>query len=192
MTKIYTRTGDTGETGLYSSGRVRKDDMRMNAIGSVDELNCALGVVRAHIREVKRKEELSAASKLDYVLCRVQNELFMVGADLATVHEAARTTIPRVTGEHIVFLEKTIDAFTEGLPQLTQFILPGISLIASQLHHARAIARRAEREIIALRDAGPVGECIVPYMNRLSDTLFTLARWINKEQGCDEYLWEKS
>lgn len=191
MAKIYTRTGDTGETGLYGSGRVSKDDQRMMAIGSIDELNSVLGIARAYVREVTRKEELKAVSKLDYVLRRMQNELFTVGADLATVHEPARASVPQVTGEHVAFLEKTIDAFSEGLPELTQFILPGISLIAAQLHHARTVARRAEREVIALRRVGPVGEFLVPYLNRLSDALFTLARWINKEQGCDEYLWEK-
>ena len=104
MTKIYTRTGDAGETGLYGSGRVGEDDQRMMAIGSIDELNSVLGIARAHIREVVRKEQLESVSKLDYVLRRMQNELFTVGADLATVHEPSRTSIPQVTTEPVGFL----------------------------------------------------------------------------------------
>ena len=189
--KIYTRTGDDGETALYGSGRVGKDHIRMQAIGMIDELNSIIGVVRAEIRREKRKEYLEAVTKLDYVLRRVQNELFTVGADLATTEEKARESVPQVGQEHVEFLEKTIDVFSEGLPELKQFILPGISVIAAQLHYARTVCRRAERVVLALGRRDAIGDQIIPYLNRMSDCLFTLARWINQEQGEDEYLWEK-
>lgn len=189
--KIYTRTGDTGDTSLYGSGRVGKDHIRMQAIGAVDELNSVLGVARAHIRQTEKKEHLAAVTRLDYVLRRIQNELFTVGADLATVQEEARKRIPQVGADHVTFLERTIDVFSANLPELKQFILPGISLIAAQLHHARTVCRRAERVVLTLGRRDAIGAQIIPYLNRLSDCLFVLARWINKEQGEDEFLWEK-
>ncbi len=189
--KIYTRTGDSGETSLFGSGRVHKDHIRIQAIGTVDELNSIIGVCRAQIREIQKKEQLKSVSKLDYVLHKIQNELFTVGADLATTDLQARKTIPKVDQKNIDFVEQVIDVFSADLPKLSQFILPGISLLASQLHHARAVCRRAERIMISLERRDDLNFKIRVYLNRLSDGLFILARWINKEQGCDEYLWEK-
>ena len=163
----------------------------MQAIGTIDELNSIIGVVRAQIRQEKRKEFLESVTKLDYVLRRIQNELFTVGADLATVEPKARETIPQVGKEHVAFIEKTIDVFSNDLPKLTQFILPGITMIASQLHYARTVCRRTERVVLALGRRDEIGDHIIPYLNRMSDCLFVLARWINKEMGKDEYLWEK-
>jgi len=163
----------------------------MQAIGAIDELNAVLGIVRAEIRRESRKEFLEVVSKLDYVLRRIQNELFTVGADLATTEFEARKSIPHVNEMHVAFIERTIDVFEIELPELKQFILPGISVLASQLHHARTVCRRAERVVLALGRRDEIGEHIIPYLNRMSDCLFVLARWINKEQGCDEYLWEK-
>ena len=169
--KIYTRTGDSGETGLFGGGRVAKDALRVEAYGAVDELNAALGTARA----------TGLNTALDTVAGRVQRELFDLGADLATPPDstARAETIVRVASERVSRLEQDVDAFEEGLPPLDAFILPGGSPSGAALHLARTICRRAERRTVALARAEPISDQIVPYLNRLSDLLFVMARAAN-------------
>ena len=180
--KIYTKTGDDGTTGLYGGGRVRKDDVRIEACGALDELNAALGVARA--------EGLS--SDIDQLLMRVQNELFDLGAELATLQPSVQGLA--VVGEReIGALETAIDRFDAGLAPLKAFILPAGTPAATALHLARTICRRAERRVLTL--AAQAGERVSPqtvvYLNRLSDLLFVLARAANAAAGQADVEWER-
>jgi cob(I)alamin adenosyltransferase len=176
--KIYTKTGDAGETGLWGGQRVSKDSARVQAYGTVDECNAAIGVARAS----------GVEAGLDAILARIQDQLFVVGADLATPGAAAN--IPRVGPEEIAFLERSIDALEEHLEPLKQFILPGGTPAAAQLHLARTICRRAERWVVALsREAPAPNEQVGVYLNRLSDCLFVLARAANARAGVPDTPW---
>lgn len=182
--KIYTKTGDTGETSLFGAGRVRKDHLRVEAYGTVDELNSFIGLVAAEIRGDARAQELVP------VLERVQDRLFVIGSMLATPQDAALyARVPRLVEEDIIFLEVTIDRLSLRLPHLHSFILPGGSRAASLLHVARAICRRAERTIVALGHETTLDPLIVQYMNRLSDALFEMARFVNNQFGVTEVAW---
>lgn len=180
--KIYTKTGDTGSTGLFGGPRVFKDDDRIEAYGTIDELNAALGVVRAS----------GLDSDLDAQLSQLQSELFSIGAELATPAPDARGM--RLIGlEHTARLEQWIDEHEATLEPLRHFILPAGSLAAAQLHLARAICRRAERRVVSLM-RGPeasVSADLLSYLNRLSDLLFVLSRVANARQGCAEIRWVK-
>ncbi len=175
--KIYTRTGDQGETGLFGGGRVRKDNLRVRAYGEVDELNALLGVIRA----------TGIDATLDLALERVQNELFVVGSDLATPGEAKY--IPRMDTEHVEMLEQDIDRFESELEPLKQFILPGGTLTAAYLHLARTVCRRAERAVVSLHNEEPLTPAVMLYLNRLSDWLFVLARLVNVRANQPDVPW---
>jgi cob(I)alamin adenosyltransferase len=180
--KIYTKTGDDGTTGLYGGGRVRKDHARVEAYGAVDELNAAIGLARA---------EMLPAS-IDEHLARIQNELFDLGAELATPQPAARGVA--VVGEHeIKSLEATIDQFDPQLAPLKTFILPAGTRAASALHLARTICRRAERRVITLAadSEQSVSPQVIIYLNRLSDLLFVLARTTSATAGHADVEWKK-
>jgi cob(I)alamin adenosyltransferase len=177
--KIYTKTGDDGTTSLFSGGRVKKDHLRVEAYGTVDELNSVIGVARAH----------QPHAQTDAWLDRVQNQLFHMGADLATPLDAKAEWVVRVDGEMVAWLEATIDTMTEQLPELKYFVLPGGTLAAAQLHVARTVCRRAERLVVALKEQEAVGDFVLVYLNRLSDFLFTLARWENRQAGSAEEQW---
>lgn len=182
--KIYTKTGDQGQTALFAGGRVAKDDVRVAAYGAVDELNSALGCALAFQPSAETARRLA----------RVQNQLFALGSDLATPAAAQSAFITRLPITAITWLEEDIDAMESELPALTNFILPGGTAAAATLHQARTIARRAEREIVTLaqREAAseaPLNDAILPYINRLSDWLFVLARWENGQQGESETIW---
>jgi cob(I)alamin adenosyltransferase len=177
--KIYTKTGDAGETGLWGGLRVPKDDARVQAYGTVDECNAAIGVARA----------AGPDAGLDAILARIQDQLFVVGADLATPGEAAN--IPRVGAQEIAFLEQTIDALEEQLPALKQFILPGGAPAAAQLHLARTICRRAERWVVGLARQEQLGSHVGVYLNRLSDCLVVLARAANARADVPDVPWRK-
>jgi cob(I)alamin adenosyltransferase len=180
--KIYTRTGDLGETGLFRGPRLGKDAARIEAIGAVDELNAVLGLVRAE----------PASAELLELLARLQAELFEVGAELATIDPAAKGT--RTIGpEHVQALEAQIDRWEQTLPPLKQFILPAGVRPAALLHLARAVCRRAERRLVRLIRTSPDGISLVllSYLNRLGDLLFVLARAANHQAGQAEVLWEK-
>lgn len=181
MARIYTRTGDKGETGLTGGARVPKDSLRVKAYGNVDELNSALGLARAFLKD----------KELDSLLGKLQNDLFVASAELASPGEGNRD-VPRVRKEMIDALEQTIDKFQEELPPLTAFILPSGGQAGAILHFARSVARRAERSIVQLSKAENVSEHLIPYVNRLSDLLFVVARVANRREGKDEVEWHTS
>lgn len=187
INRVYTRSGDNGETGLVGGGRVRKNDLRVQAYGDVDELNAALGML---------KELLSAPCKeLAALLEHLQQELFDLGSELATPPENAYPQMWHAGAEHVAALEKLCDQFGDGLPELTSFILPGGSMTAAQCHVARTIARRAERSIITLFDTlAPDAKNmeLLKYVNRFSDLLFVLSRWALAKEGRDAPLWVKA
>lgn len=173
ITKVYTKTGDTGQTSLVSGARVSKADLRVGAYGDVDELNSVLGVTRTFPLD----EELNA------LLGRIQNELFTLGADLAT---PAGTPVPRVDEEMVKGLEEVIDKYLGELAPLREFILPGGSQAGAMLHLARTVARRAERVVVALSEREEINAESLRYLNRLSDLLFVLARVANQRAGTGE------
>jgi cob(I)alamin adenosyltransferase len=181
--KIYTKTGDAGATGLWGGLRVPKDATRVQAYGTVDECNAAIGVARAHLlaSAVEAERDLAA------IVAQIQDQLFVVGADLATPGEAAN--IPRIGAEDIAGLERTIDAFEAEQAPLAQFILPGGTLAAAHLHLARTICRRAERWVVQLAREEPLGQHVGVYLNRLSDCLFVLARAANARAGLPDVPW---
>ncbi|MEM9188428.1 MAG: cob(I)yrinic acid a,c-diamide adenosyltransferase [Myxococcota bacterium] len=180
--KIYTRTGDAGETGLFGGARVSKAHVRVSSYGDVDELNSQLGVARAALGE--------GNDDLRKSFLRVQSELFDLGAELATAPEkAGQAPAPRIDAEAIAELEGEIDRADEELPALTSFILPGGTSLAAHLHVARTVCRRAERSVIALREEQEVRDALVHYLNRLSDALFTWARLANHRAGVADPEW---
>lgn len=177
--KLYTRTGDNGTTGLFAGGRVRKDDLRVEAYGTIDELNSTLGVVRAH----------QPHDPIEGWLDAVQQQLFHLGADLATPLDTNVTWVVRITPDQVSWLEQTIDHMDETLTPLQHFILPGGTLAAAHLHIARTVCRRAERLIVSLADQETLNDQVIPYVNRLSDWLFSAARYANLLANVDEMRW---
>ena len=177
--KIYTTTGDQGETSLFGGKRVPKDALRIEAYGTVDELNSALGVARA----------AKPASEIDEILDRLQHDLFVLGADLATPAEKQNGSVERIQQEHITSIERTLDTLEELLQPLSSFILPGGSPQAAQLHLARTICRRAERLVVRLVREERVEPVCVVFLNRVSDLLFVLARRSNQLEGVKETPW---
>jgi cob(I)alamin adenosyltransferase len=177
--KIYTRTGDDGTTSLFSGGRVAKTHLRVEAYGTVDELNAIIGVARVS----------GASQQANNWLETVQNQLFNLGADLATPPDAKSEWVVRMDDETIAWLEQTIDQMTAELPELKNFILPGGTLAAAHLHVARTVCRRAERCVIHLAENEAIGQYPAVYLNRLSDWLFILARWENHHAGIPEEKW---
>jgi cob(I)alamin adenosyltransferase len=179
--KIYTKTGDKGDTSLFGGQRVPKDALRIEAYGTVDELNSVLGIVRAD-----NKNE-----QIDTILSGVQNELFELGADLATPRSGANTKqIKRIEEKHSQHLEESIDALEAHLKPLKTFILPGGSPVAARLHFARTVCRRAERTVVRLSRNEDIGEGITIYLNRLSDLLFVMARYANHAANVPETKWK--
>ena len=177
--KIYTRTGDDGSTGLLGPGRVAKSSPRVEAYGAVDELNASLGVACGLDREQWLAESLGP----------VQAQLFQVGAELATTTPAMMTQLQRLDEGNVTALEQWIDRLERDLPALTQFILPGGSQLAAELHRARAVCRRAERRVVALSKIESVEPRLIRYLNRLGDLLFVMARWCNHRAGIAETPW---
>jgi cob(I)alamin adenosyltransferase len=177
--KIYTKTGDTGDTSLFGGKRVPKSTLRIDAYGTVDELNAQLGVVRA----------LKPFAEVDSLLEKIQNQLFVLGADLATPFDAAPSSIKRIQQNEIQFLEETIDRLDAQLEPLKSFILPGGLPVSAQVHVARTVCRRAERLVDALGRKEPIGKFPLVYLNRLADLLFVAARYVNKREGTEETTW---
>lgn len=178
--KIYTKTGDRGDTSLFGGQRVPKDALRIEAYGTVDELNSVLGIVRADNKE----------KEIDEILGHVQNDLFVLGADLATPRASNTKQITRVEPKDAARLEKVIDRLEVKLKPLKTFILPGGSPVAARLHFARTVCRRAERAVVRLSRNEDIGEDIMVYLNRLSDLLFVLARYANLCAGIPETAWK--
>lgn len=186
--KIYTRTGDTGETGLYGGQRVRKNDTRVEAYGTVDEANAILGVASTCLENEPELRE---------TILDVQRDLFTVGSDLATPLEreaqAGRSLVSRIESAHIEALEASIDRFEVTLPLLKNFILPGGTPAAATLHHARTVVRRAERNTVTLLSESPdsTNPEVLRYLNRLADLLFVLARAANHRAGVPDIPWSR-
>ena len=187
LSKIYTRTGDTGETGLVGNQRVSKDAPRIWAYGTVDELNAAVGLARA----LNSQAPAPARDRVEAELAAIQNNLFDLGAELATPPELLAEGMPRVTQAHIDRLEELMDELNLQLGPLKEFILPGGAPAAAALHQARTVCRRAERFCVRLAGTEKVGGLVLPYLNRLSDALFVLARWANHQAGHREIEWQK-
>ncbi len=183
LNKIYTRTGDDGTTGLVAGPRRKKHDLRVESYGEVDEANSCIGLVRQHLAE---------HPDLDAMLMRVQNDLFDLGADLATPETGKRLDYEplRIAQAQVDRLEREIDLLNADLQPLRSFVLPGGTPAAAALHLARTVARRAERRIVALQacEGEAVSAAAVAYINRLSDFLFVAARWVN-DKGRTDILW---
>lgn len=177
--KIYTRTGDQGETSLFGGTRVPKNDARIEAYGTIDELNSTIGVVRASW----------PGSPVDATLHHVQMDLFEIGAHLAS---PGTSRFPGVPLESITKLEESIDAMEGELPPLRTFILPGGSVAAAHLHIGRTVCRRAERLVVALHDTSAATQSAIAYLNRLSDYLFVAARFANLRAGVTDVPWHRS
>jgi cob(I)alamin adenosyltransferase len=173
VTRVYTKSGDAGETSLVDGSRVSKADPRVAAYGDVDELNSLLGMARVGLTD----------SQLNEALGVIQNELFIVGADLASPLEIK---VPRIVEDHIAEMERLIDLLLEELEPLREFILPGGTQLGATLHLARAVSRRAERSVVALSAQLPINKHALIYLNRLSDLLFVMARVANKRSGAKE------
>lgn len=181
ITKVYTRKGDDGTTGLGGGQRVSKDSLRVQAYGTVDELNSAVGVAVAH----------GLCERLEEVLGEIQNELFHLGSDLCFYEDdKLKYKVPQIEQRHVDSLEQLIDEMTTVVGPLENFVLPGGSVGAAHLHLARTVCRRAERDCIALSRRERIGPLTVRYLNRLSDGLFVMARYENKMRAVPEPLWD--
>ena len=185
--KIYTRSGDQGETSLFGGPRVSKDHARIEAFGAVDELNAHLGLTRTNLAGEATTE---STNDLDELVGRIQHQLFDLGAELATPSPEEKG-VALLTDKHILRLEEAIDHYQQHLEPLTQFILPGGAQAAAGLHVARCVCRRAERLVVALGHHEALRETPMQYLNRLSDLLFVLARVANHRQGCGDVAWDK-
>jgi cob(I)alamin adenosyltransferase len=178
--KIYTKTGDNGDTSLIGGRRVPKSSLRIDAYGTVDELNALLGAVRA----------LKPQAEVDVIIEQLQNQLFQLGADLAAPYDMPAAKIRRIQKDDVKTLEETIDRLDAQMKPLKSFILPGSSCIGAQLHVARTVCRRAERLVDALGRKEEIGHLPLVYMNRLADLLFVMARYANKQAGKVEAIWK--
>lgn len=183
MAKIYTKTGDKGETGLVSGERVSKDDLRIQAYGTVDETNSSIGAARSFLK----------LPDLDNILAQIQDDLFVMGSFLASRRspEAPLGDLHNIDAARITFLETSIDGLTAKLPPLKNFVLPGGSQGASLLHVSRTVCRRAERLVVALARSEPVAHAALIYLNRLSDFLFVAARTANQATQTPEVIWSQ-
>lgn len=189
ITKVYTRTGDAGRTRLAGGQQVWKDSLRVEVYGSVDELNAIVGVVRAF--NADRIGKKASVSRLERELRWIQNKLFDAGGILATAPGQTFKNMPRITAQDVKRLEQMIDQCQKDLAPLREFILPGGGKVPALLHQARTVCRRAERGCVRLSREERIEPVIVKFLNRLSDTLFVLARWVGKVQGDPELLWER-
>ncbi len=196
LTRIYTRTGDDGTTGLVGGQRIKKNALRIEAYGTIDELSSVIGLARTALADVRRTRPVqdlarldARARELDAWLAWTQDVLFNLGSDLATLPKDRWEGMPLVTGADATALEHAIDHAQRDLEPLANFIHPGGSYPGAFLHQARTVCRRAERLLIALRDEEPISDDVVRYVNRLSDALFVWSRWINEALDQPEHLW---
>jgi cob(I)alamin adenosyltransferase len=189
INRVYTRTGDRGETALVGGKRVPKESLRIEAYGTIDELNSIVGLAR-----VFNEESLDAGEAhrfLDEVLCQLQDELFDLGSELATPPEFFQQGMYRVGGGEVARLENLMDKCQKDLEPLKSFILPGGGRVGAYLHQCRTVCRRAERDILRLSREEEIKPEVIKYVNRLSDLFFVLSRWIAKQTGEQEYLWQR-
>jgi cob(I)alamin adenosyltransferase len=187
LNRIYTKAGDGGDTRLVGGQKVRKDALRIEAYGTIDELSACIGIARTQLGAPGAP---AGADALAGVLARIQNELFNLGSDLATLPADRHPKQPVIEARHVTALEHEIDGWNASLPELRSFVLPGGGAVAATLHLARTVCRRAERHIVRLRDAEPIGEQSLAYVNRLSDALFVMSRHAARLYGEAEPLWE--
>jgi cob(I)alamin adenosyltransferase len=187
LSRIYTKTGDKGQTALVGGKMVAKDSPRIEAYGTVDELNAILGIVRKANQDEAGPDAVRA--RIDAIMQRAQNELFNLGSLLATLPEDLDPKQPRIEVRHVEALEKDIDELNENIPPLRSFTLPGGGWVSSYLHLARTVCRRAERSVVHLGGLEPVDAECVRYLNRLSDALYVIGRWNVRERGETEPLW---
>lgn len=187
LNRIYTRAGDAGNTRLVGGQKIPKDDARIEAFGTVDELSACLGLVRSALATPGGPDEVAA---LDAILRRIQNELFNLGSDLATLPEDRHPERPVIEARHVSRLEQEIDAWNESLPELRSFVLPGGGWVAAYLHLSRTVCRRAERRLVTLGTPESADDLNLPYLNRLSDALFVMSRHASRIYGQPEPLWE--
>jgi cob(I)alamin adenosyltransferase len=183
LNRIYTKTGDAGETSLVGGQRVAKDSPRLECYGTVDELNCFVGAAAATARE-------AGLAELGSILERIQHELFNLGSILATEPADVGPKQPRITAEEVLQLETEMDRMNEALPALRSFVLPGGSRLNAELHICRTVCRRAERAVVALRRTEVVDPVDIHYLNRLSDAFFVYSRWASQKLGVPETLWQ--
>jgi len=189
ITRVYTKTGDKGKTRLAGGQQVWKDSVRVDAYGTVDELNAALGIVRAWwLKEARGTARASVAQEIR----RMQNKLFDLGGLLATLPDQSFPNMPTIQSADVTRLEDLMDDWQKDLRSLREFVLPGGGMTSSMLHLARTICRRAERRCVTLMQKEPVDPAIITYLNRLSDALFVLARWVSHRLGEEEVLWERT
>ena len=189
ITRVYTRTGDKGKTALVGGRRVAKDSPRIESYGTIDELNSVVGLARAF--NADKLDEGEAHRTLDEVLAKIQDELFDLGSELATPEDAAYEGMYRVGPAEVKRLEEIIDRCQKDLAPLKSFILPGGGKVGAFLHQCRTVCRRAERDLLRLSRAEELGDWPIKYVNRLSDLFFVLARWIAKQSGEEEALWQR-
>jgi len=189
LTRIYTRTGDHGETALVGGRRVPKDSPRIEAYGTIDELNSIIGLAR--VFNAERLSKGKAPRWLDGVFRQLQNELFDLGSELATPDDAVYEGMHRIGESEVKALEALMDQCQKDLEPLKSFVLPGGGRVGGYLHQARTVCRRAERRILALSRGETLSPWPLTYVNRLSDLLFVLSRWVAKKGGEAEYLWER-
>ena len=189
ITRVYTRAGDGGETALVGGRRVPKDAPRIEAYGTVDELNAIIGLAR--VFNAERLKKGKDHRWLDEVFRRIQNELFDLGSELATPEDAAYEGMHRVGEAQVTALEKLMDRCQKDLKPLKSFVLPGGGRVGGFLHQARTVCRRAERRVLALGRVETISPWPLKYVNRLSDLLFVLSRWVGQRLGETEYLWER-
>ncbi len=195
ITRVYTRAGDGGETALVGGRRVAKDAPRIEAYGTIDELNAVIGLARVfnaeRLKDAKRLKQGKDYRWLDEVFRRLQNELFDLGSELATPEDAIYEGMHRVGEAEVKALEQLMDRCQKDLKPLKSFVLPGGGRVGGFLHQARTVCRRAERRVLALARVETIAPWPLKYVNRLSDLLFVLSRWVGQRLGETEYLWER-
>jgi cob(I)alamin adenosyltransferase len=189
ITRVYTRSGDQGETGLVGGKRVAKDALRIESYGTIDELNAIVGLARVFNTESSAPE--AARSRLETILKKIQNELFDLGSELATPEEAFYEGMYRTGSSDVTALERIMDECQADLQPLNSFVLPGGGRVSAFLHQCRTVCRRAERVVARLGREENIGPGPLRYLNRLSDLFFVLSRWIGQQSGEREYLWER-
>jgi cob(I)alamin adenosyltransferase len=184
INRVYTKTGDQGDTALIGGDRVSKASLRIECYGTVDEVNATIGLVRTAL------EQSAAGPRLLPVIGRIQNELFNLGSQLATPDPGQRAQMPPIAERHVTALETLMDELNEDLPALKSFVLPGGGWASSYFHLARTVCRRAERLVVALARTEDVDALSVQYLNRLSDAFFVMGRWAAKTDARAEPVWE--
>jgi cob(I)alamin adenosyltransferase len=187
INKVYTKTGDKGETSLAQGMRISKDHPRVNAYGTVDELNSLVGIVRCFNLQ---KPNSVRRDKFESILQTVQHRLFDIGSILATDPKSDRKNLPALYEQNVTWLEEVIDVMNEDLSPLQSFVLPGGSPVNAFLHQCRTVCRRAEREMVSLNRESEIDSNLLAYINRLSDALFVFSRWTASTMNEDEFLWE--